>query len=177
MFWLSRLSLDAGYWDFFVPQFIQGWALGLLFIPLTTITMAHVGREDMGNASSAFNMVRNLGSSIGIAVLSTVMARNAYRHRELLASHFDLYDRTSRLMLDRLSERWMQHGADPVEAMSRAGASIAGIIGRQAQLLSYLDAFQLLGWVYLAMMPLVFILRHRRHAPHPGGAPVAMSHE
>ena len=75
MFWLSRMSLDAGYWDFFWPQFIQGWALGLLFIPLTTLTMAAVRREDMGNASSAFNMVRNLGSSIGIAVLSTYMAR------------------------------------------------------------------------------------------------------
>jgi MFS transporter, DHA2 family, multidrug resistance protein len=177
MFWLSRLSLDAGYWDFFWPQFVQGWALGLLFIPLTTLTMAPVRREEMGNASSAFNMVRNLGSSIGIAVLSTFMARSAYRHHELLAAHFDRYDRSSRAMLDRFAERWIQQGADPVEAMTRAGASVAGIIGRQAQLLSYLDAFQLLGIVYLLMLPLVFVLRFKRlHAPGEGG-PIVLTPE
>ena len=173
MFWLSRLSLDAGYWDFFWPQFIQGWALGLLFIPLTTLTMAAVPREDMGNASSAFNMVRNLGSSIGIAVLSTFMARGAIRHREILGAHFDEYDRTSRNMLDGMAERWAEHGADPVEAMMRAGASVARLIGRQAQLLSYLDAFQLLAWAYLLMMPLVFVLRRPRMPPAPGSVPIA----
>ena len=173
MFWLSQMSLDAGYWDFFWPQFIQGWALGLLFIPLTTLTMAPVPREDMGNASSAFNMVRNLGSSIGIAVLSTFMARSAIKHREILGGHFDEYDRYSRNMLDQMAARWAAHGADPVEAMMRAGASVAGLIGRQAQLLAYLDAFELLAVVYLLMMPLVFVLRWRRIPMGPGPAPIA----
>jgi DHA2 family multidrug resistance protein len=162
MYWLSRLSLDAGYWDFFWPQFIQGWALGLLFIPLTTLTMAPVPREDMGNASSAFNMVRNLGSSIGIAVLSTFMARSAIRHRAILAERFDEYDRQSRALLERMAESWSRHGADPVEAVMRAGASAAATITRQAQLLAYLDAFELLALVYLLMMPLVFVLRRPR---------------
>jgi DHA2 family multidrug resistance protein len=116
----------------------------------------------MGNASSAFNMVRNLGSSIGIAVLSTFMARSAIRHRAILAEHFDEYDRMSRSLLERMTERWAQHGADPVEAMMRAGATVAGTIARQAQLLSYLDAFELLAWVYLLMTPLVFVLRRPR---------------
>jgi DHA2 family multidrug resistance protein len=166
MYWLSRMSLDAGYWDFFWPQFIQGWALGLLFIPLTTLTMAPVRREDMGNASSAFNMVRNLGSSIGIAVLSTFMARGVIRHRAMLTEHFDEYDRVSRGVLERMTEQWVHHGADPVEAMTRAGASVAATIARQAQLLSYLDAFELLALVYLLMMPLVFVLRRPRLAGH-----------
>jgi DHA2 family multidrug resistance protein len=175
MFWLSRLSLDAGYWDFFWPQFIQGWALGLLFIPLTTLTMAPVRREDMGNASSAFNMVRNLGSSIGIAVLSTFMARSAIRHRQILADHFDEYDRVSRSLLERMGETWARHGADPVEAMTRAGASVVATITKQAQLLSYLDAFELLALVYLLMTPLVFVLRRPAIpvAPTPGQLPVA----
>jgi DHA2 family multidrug resistance protein len=139
--------------------------------------MAPVRREDMGNASSAFNMVRNLGSSIGIAVLSTFMARSAIRHREILAGHFDEYDRTTRSLLERMSERWAQHGADPVEAMTRAGASIAGTIGRQAQLLSYLDAFQLLAVVYLLMTPLVFVLRWRRVPTGPGPSRLPVGHE
>ncbi len=177
MYWLSRMSLDAGYWDFFWPQFIQGWALGLLFIPLTTLTMAPVRREDMGNASSAFNMVRNLGSSIGIAVVSTFMARSAIRHREILAGHFDQYDRVSRSMLERMSEQWARHGADPVEAMARAGASIAGTIARQAQLLAYLDAFELLALVYLLMTPLVFVLRRPQIPAGPGPSRLPVAHE
>jgi DHA2 family multidrug resistance protein len=162
MFWLSRMSLAAGYWDFFWPQFVQGWALGLLFIPLTTLTMAPVRREDMGNASSAFNMVRNLGSSIGIAVLSTYMTRNLIRHRQILAEHLDAYDRGARATLERLGEAWTRHGADPIEALGRARASLAGLVTQQAQLLSYLDAFRLLSLVFLLMTPLVLLLRRPR---------------
>jgi DHA2 family multidrug resistance protein len=162
MFWLSRMSMDSGYWDFFWPQFAQGWALGLLFIPLTTLTMAPVRREDMGNASSAFNMVRNLGSSVGIAVLSTYMTRSMLRHRQLLANHFDAYDRGARAAIERMTEAWTLHGAGPVEALGRARASVAALIAQQAQLLAFLDAFRLLSLVFLLMTPLVFILRRPR---------------
>lgn len=162
MYWLSRITLEAGYWDIFWPQFIQGWALGLLFIPLTTVTMAPIAREEMGNASSVFNMVRNLGSSIGIAAVSTYLTRSAIRHRQLLSNHFDPYDRTSRSLLERLTEAWREQGADPVEAVLRAHGSIAGLIGEQARFLAFLDAFRLMAVIFLAMVPLIFLMR-RQH--------------
>ncbi len=161
MFWMSRMSLDAGFWDVFWPQFVQGWAIGLLFIPLTTLTMASLPKEEMGNASSVFNMTRNLGSSMGIAIVSTYLTRSATRHRQLLANHFDLYDPASRATLERLGEAWTRHGADPVDAATRAKTSVAALIAEQAELLSFLDAFQMLGYLFVGMLPLVVLMRRR----------------
>src|SRR5262249_11024130 len=69
-FMLSRLNLEAGYWDVFWPQFIQGVSLGLLFVPLTTVTMDPISRDTMGNATSIFNLMRNIGGSMGIATVT-----------------------------------------------------------------------------------------------------------
>src|SRR5215813_10590209 len=79
LLWLSQLNLQAGYWDIFWPQLIQGSGMGLLFVPLTTVTMSGIQREKMGNATSLFNLMRNLGGSIGIASTSTMLARDQVR--------------------------------------------------------------------------------------------------
>src|SRR5256885_6595546 len=76
LIWLSRLNLQAGYWDIFWPQLIQGVGMSLLFVPLTTVAMAPIPRERMGNATSLFNLMRNIGGSVGIAVTRTMLARN-----------------------------------------------------------------------------------------------------
>src|ERR1700681_944780 len=68
LFWLSRLNLQAGYWDIFWPQLIQGAGMAMLFVPLTTVAMDAIPRERMGNATSLFNLMRNIGGSLGIAV-------------------------------------------------------------------------------------------------------------
>ena len=68
MFWFAHLNLEAGYWDIFWPQFFQGLCMGLIFVPLTTTTMSLIAREGMGNATSLFNLMRNLGGAIGIAL-------------------------------------------------------------------------------------------------------------
>ena len=67
LLWLSLLNLQAGYWDIFWPQLVQGAGLSLLFVPLTTVSMDPIPREKMGNATSLFNLMRNIGGSIGIA--------------------------------------------------------------------------------------------------------------
>src|SRR2546427_10369987 len=71
LFWLGQLDLSAGYWDIFWPQFIQGISLGLLFVPLTTISMDPIPRVTMGNPTSILNLLRNIGGSTGIAAPHT----------------------------------------------------------------------------------------------------------
>ena len=92
LFQFSRLNLDAGYWDFFWPQFIQGISLAMLFVPLTTITMSNIPREGMGNATSLFNLMRNLGGSIGIAGVSTLVARYSQKHINMLGANVTPYN-------------------------------------------------------------------------------------
>src|SRR3989454_4747961 len=74
LLWLSELNLNAGYWDIFWPQLIQGVGMSMLFVPLTTVTMDPIPRERMGNATSLFNLMRNIGGSIGIAVTGTMLS-------------------------------------------------------------------------------------------------------
>src|SRR5215472_1387300 len=83
---LSRLNLQAGYWDIFWPQFIQGASLALLFVPLTTATMDPIPKEEMGNATSMFNLMRNIGGSVGIASATTFLFRRQQFHTHLLGS-------------------------------------------------------------------------------------------
>src|ERR1700716_1206384 len=76
LIWLSTLNLQAGYWDIFWPQLAQGAGMALLFVPLTTVAMDAIPRERMGNATSLFNLMRNIGGSIGIAMTGTMLVRD-----------------------------------------------------------------------------------------------------
>ena len=86
---LSRLNLQAGYWDIFWPQFIQGASLAMLFVPLTTATMDPIPKEEMGNATSMFNLMRNLGGSVGIAGATTYLFRRKQFHTNVLGAQCD----------------------------------------------------------------------------------------
>src|SRR6185436_5742565 len=100
LFWLARLNLNAGYWDIFWPQFFQGLGLSALFVPLTTISMDPIPKERMGNATSLFNLMRNLGGSIGIAVTGTLLARKQQQHINLLGEHVTPYSAAATASLD-----------------------------------------------------------------------------
>src|SRR5215470_14671028 len=100
LIWLSWLNLQAGYWDIFWPQLIQGVGMSLLFVPLTTVSMDPIPREKMGNATSLFNLMRNIGGSIGIAVTGTMIARNTQSTTATLGSHVTAFDpRTQSIFL------------------------------------------------------------------------------
>jgi len=159
LFWLGGLNLQAGYWDIFWPQFFQGVALGLLFVPLTTITMAPIPRERMGNATSLFNLMRNIGGSVGIAMTATLLANRQEVHRQLLSEHINLYSPSAQQMLAALKSALMARGADAFTATQGAHAAMSGMVMRQAAMLSFLDVFRVLGIIFLIMAPAMFIMR------------------
>ena len=104
LYWLGNLSLSAGYWDIFWPQFIQGMSLGLIFVPLTTISMDPIPKEAMGNATSLFNLMRNIGGSVGIAAVHDHAHRapRAGQHQPSLGAHITVYDPQARAFLEGL---------------------------------------------------------------------------
>lgn len=159
LFWLSWLNLDAGYWDLFWPQFLQGLSLGLLFVPLTAVTMGRIPRERMGNATSLFNLMRNVGSSVGIAAVTTMLSRRQTFHAERLSAHITAYSPESAARLSELQAYFVSQGADAATALMRAYAALSGTVRQQAALLSFIDAFYLLGIIFAAMLPLLFLMR------------------
>jgi DHA2 family multidrug resistance protein len=163
-FWLSWLNLSAGYWDLFWPQLLQGFALGLLFVPLTTISMALIPREAMGNATSLFNLMRNQAGGIGIAMVTTMLVRRRAFHAAVLSTHVSAFGGEAPARLDAMIAAFRARGADAMTALDRAHAAMAGMIAREAAALSFIDLFWLLAVLFLAAVPLLFFMRRPDHA-------------
>jgi MFS transporter, DHA2 family, multidrug resistance protein len=171
LYQFSLLDLSAGYWDFFWPQFIQGISLALLFVPLTTITMSPIPKEEMGNATSLFNLMRNLGGSFGIAAVTTLQARYQQKHINVLGAHVTPFDPAASQVLDRMRGAFSAAGSGPVESQQQALASLWGMVQRQAAMLSFVDVFRLMAIAFLFMLPLVFLMKKP-----PTGASVEIAH-
>ena len=165
---LSRLNLQAGYWDIFWPQFIQGAALALLFVPLTTATMDPIPKEEMGNATSMFNLMRNLGGSIGIASATTYLFRRQQLHTSLLGEHVHAMSPSTYALSKSLQGAMMAHGSDPATAAQQANGAIWGIVLRQASMQSFVDTFLALAVVFLLVLPLLFVMRRPSHHARKG---------
>jgi DHA2 family multidrug resistance protein len=162
LLWLSRLNLQAGYWDIFWPQLIQGAGMSLLFVPLTTVAMDPIPRERMGNATSLFNLMRNIGGSVGIATTGTMLARHNQATTTLLGANVTAYDPASQSMLTQMKGAFMAAGADATTATTRAYAAMFGLVQKQAAMASFVGIFQLLGVLFIALMPLVLLMQRPR---------------
>ncbi len=171
LFWLGNLNLHAGYWDIFWPQFLQGIGMGLLFVPLTTITMDAIAREQMGNATSLFNLMRNIGGSLGIASATTFLARNQQALTTRLVSHVSPYDVDVQARLAALRRAFMAAGSDAATALQQSQMALAGMVAREAAMLSFVQVFRMLGFVFLLSVALVSLMRAPRGKP--GGPPAA----
>src|SRR6476620_11042607 len=147
--WLGALNLNAGFWDIFWPQFLQGAGMALLFVPLTTVSMATIAPQRMGNATSLFNLMRNIGGSVGIALTGTYLQR----HREVVSSqlgeHINVYDPVSRSMIDQITRGLIAAGTDAVTATQRAYAILEGMLFRQASMVTFVIIFRGMGIVFL----------------------------
>jgi DHA2 family multidrug resistance protein len=159
LIWLAHLNLQAGYWDIFWPQFVQGLSLALIFVPLTTVTMSVIAKEHMGNATSLFNLMRNIGGSMGIATAATMLARWQQAITNQLGEHVSIYDPQAVSMLNRMKGAYIAGGSDAATAAQQANGAMFGIILRQAYMLSFVDIFRWLGVIFLVMLPLVFLLK------------------
>ena len=170
LFWLGQLNLGAGHWDIFWPQFLQGIGLSLVFVPLTTISMDSIPRERMGNATSLFSLMRNLGGGIGIAVTASILARKQQVYVSTLGEHVDAYSLRAQQAMETLRQGFMAAGSDPYTAGQRAYAAMFGMVHRQAAMLSFVDVFRLLGVVFLALLPLILLMKRPRGAVAPEAA-------
>ena len=168
LFWLGSLNLHAGYWDIFWPQFFQGLGLSALFVPLTTISMDPIPRERMGNATSLFNLMRNLGGSIGIAVTGTVLARKQQEYFNVFGTHVDPYSTAAHNAVESARQGFLAAGADPTTAMQRAYAAVSGMVQQQAAMVSFVHLFRLLGIIFLLLLPLIMLMRRPRGRPAAG---------
>ncbi|MDR3746888.1 MAG: DHA2 family efflux MFS transporter permease subunit [Acidobacteriota bacterium] len=172
MWELSRFSLDVAAINFWWPLMIQGAALGFVFVPLTTITNGGIPNERMGNATSIFNLMRNIGASIGIAMVETIQFRNQQTHINRLGANLYPQSPAANQMFQNLKAYFMSQGFSAATATKQAYLAMWGMVQRQAAMLSYNDTFLFMAGMFAAMIPFLFLLRK----PKPGKAGAAMMH-
>jgi DHA2 family multidrug resistance protein len=161
---LSGINLNAGYWDIFWPQFIQGMSMGFIFVPLTTATHDPIAKEQMGNATSIFNVMRNIGGSIGIASVTTIVARAAQTNIKILGANITPYNPAVRNMMKGTTGLFASRGGSSLPvATSQANGAMFGMVQRQAAMLANIHAFRLLSLIFLTSIPLILLMHRSRH--------------
>jgi len=167
MWKLSRLNLDAGYWDIFWPQVLQGMALALLFIPLMALSMASIPKEKMGNATSIFNLMRNIGGSFGIALMTTFLARRSQFHQSTLIANITPGNLKTQRMIAGLQTWFHTGGIDRYDAHRKALASVYGLVQQHAAMLAFVEAFWLMSVMFICLLPFLLLIRYHRAKPTP----------
>ncbi len=171
LYMMTSLTLGMDYWALAMPRFIQGFAVGFIFVPLSTLALATIQRHKLVNATAVYGMLRNLGGSMGIAVATTLLAQRSQVHQSTLVSHVNVWDPETVERLRRWGSHFAARGSDAFTAERQAVAMLYRETVEQAQLLAYTDDFWLLA-VMFAAVPIIlpFMRRIRLERPSPTGA-------
>jgi len=165
LFHMTRFDLSIDFRTVTMARVLQASGLAFLFVPINTAAYAHLPREKNNAASGLMNLARNIGGSVGISLVTTLLARRAQVHQVDLASNFSPTNPTFQATLHGLTNTLTLRGYDPASAMQRAYAMIQGNLIQQATMLAYIDNFWLLGAIIGCLIPFVFLIRKGK----PGG--------
>jgi DHA2 family multidrug resistance protein len=160
---MSRFNLTTDFWTFVWPRVALGFGMGMTFIPLTTLTLSHIPKERMTEATSLYNLLRNLGGSVGIAFTTTMLSRRAQFHQTRLAEHLSIFDPAYTIAHDKLA---LFLGAKGLPPTSADGLMYRELV-RQSTTLAFTDAFLIICILILSVLPLVLIMQWER--PASGG--------
>jgi len=162
MFYMTSFNLQLGFGNVTLARLIQGGGMAFLWVPINTVAYSYLPREKNNAASGLINLARNVGASMGISYVTTMLDRRAQFHQSRLAAHLDPAN-------PRLQQ--MLHGAtgalqarSGARALQQAYALLQFNVQRQASMLSYIDNFYVLAVVSLCLIPLVLLVKKPRRA-------------
>jgi DHA2 family multidrug resistance protein len=159
---LSTLSIDVGFWDIFLPQFIQGIGFGLIFVALSTAALSHMEKRLMTAASGLFNVIRQVMGSVGIALAATLLSRGEQVNRALLVEHVSAFKDVTASSVNTLAGYLFSRGAGMHAAREKALKVLDGIVMQQSGMLTYNHIFFRISVLFLLCIPLVLIIKDKR---------------
>jgi DHA2 family multidrug resistance protein len=167
LYMMTSLTLGMDYWALALPRLVQGIAVGFIFVPLSTLTLATIRRDKLVNATAVYGMMRNVGGSVGIALVTTLLAQRSQFHQSTLVSHVTVWDPETRARLAHWTTYFATQGADAFTAERRAVAMLYRETVTQAQLLAYTDTFWMLALLFAAAPLLLPFMRRIRLSTPP----------
>src|SRR6476619_7456240 len=159
MWRLSLLSFDAGAHDLFWPLVSRGVGLGLIFVPLTGATMAELKSSELAQGTGMFNLTRQLGGSLGIAISATLLSRFTAQSRALLTEHVVIGDAATVGRVEGITRALVAKGMNALSAKQQALMILDRQLQGQASVLAFSKLYLLSGLALMAAMPLLFLFR------------------
>jgi DHA2 family multidrug resistance protein len=166
---MSQFNLYADFYTVSWPRIVLGVGMGFFFIPLTTLTMSGIKKEDMGNATAIFNLLRNLGGSFGVAFVTTMLSRRAQFHQFRLVEYLTPFDTAYQMASHQSAQVLQYRGFEGSLSEYGSLATIYRQLMRQASMMSFNDVFYLTSIIMVCILPLVLLMKKGR-----GGAPSGM---
>ena len=164
------LTTDFGSDQLFWPNVVRAIGQALSFAPLSAVATASIEAENAGSASGLFNMMRNLGGAVGIAMLQTFLTKREQYHSNVLMQPVSLFEPATRDRIEQLTQYFIHHGVlDPADASHHAVVAIGQIVQKQAFILAFSDNFFLLGVALICALIATLLLRKPGHV-ETGGA-------
>jgi DHA2 family multidrug resistance protein len=145
--------------QFLWPNIVRAIGQALVMVPLSAIATGGIEPENAGSASALFNMTRNIGGAVGIALLQTFVTKREQFHSNVLSHAVSVFDLPTRLRLDALARYFLTHGADPQTAERKAIAAVGRGIQKQAFVMAFSDTFLLLGVALLVALAATLLLK------------------
>jgi len=170
LFVMAGWDLGLDYGHAVRARMLQSFGLAFLFIPINVAAFAYVPREKTNMGTGIINLARNIGASVGIATVTTMLERRTQAHQARLMDHVNTLSQAYHNMLNGRQARLISAGSGLAEAGSRATGMIYSTVQRQAAMLAFIDNFKMLGVVFFAVIPVLLLLR-RPKVPS-GGVPV-----
>jgi DHA2 family multidrug resistance protein len=166
---LSHMSLATGPKDFIFPIVLRGVAGGLLFIPLTTITLYDLKNVEMPQGTAFLNTSQQLGGAFGIAIMATYLTTRSEFHSARLNTYVNAYNPSFMIRIQGMIQHFMAQGSDYLTAKAQALTAIHGMISKQAMILTYNDIFYLISIFFAICIPLlaIFISRKKKDRTAP----------
>ncbi|HEY2953703.1 MAG TPA: DHA2 family efflux MFS transporter permease subunit [Candidatus Eisenbacteria bacterium] len=162
MFQWSRFTTESGMSDYFWPLILRGTGLGMIFVPLTNMSLADLPMARIPNGTGLFNLSRQLGGSAGIAISATLLTRFQAIHHARLAENVTAYGEVARERLAAMTAGLIARGTPAPLAGTQAIGMLDGLVRRQALMLSFESLFLIFGFAFLVALPLLALMRKSR---------------
>ena len=161
----TQINTDTGAEQFFWPLLWRGFGTVVMFLPLSIATLGSLPREDVSSGSGFFSLTRQMGGSIGIAAITTLVAKQQFVHRSQLVYDISDLNPAYALRLNTGTSFFNTTSGDPNLVHDRSLALIDQAVNLQAALLSYRDVFYFVGFIFLCALPLILLLRNPPRQP------------
>ena len=156
--WLGHLTPTTSSDDLFWPLLVRSFGSVLMFLPLSMAALGPIPKKDVGAATAIYNLTRQLGGSIGVALLATMLGARQAFHRSVLVEHLSTTDPSVQQRLGALVAGFVQKGADLALAKQRALMLLDGQVNAQASVMAFNDTFLVTGLLIVSTLPLILLL-------------------